>query len=91
MLLVALLAPEWILAWAVRQALRASALATELEMAKPRHNNEQWEDGRTRSFRLSNRAYRGRCKDCKENGCPCDGFAAAKRVAKAEEGADRIF
>lgn len=43
---VTLLAPEWILAWAVRQALRAQQLAGELEDARA-HAKGRWEEGQS--------------------------------------------
>ena len=39
---VTLLAPEWVLAWAIRQAIRARKLAKELEDAR-RDATELWE------------------------------------------------
>ncbi|KAF7971482.1 hypothetical protein HWV62_21004 [Athelia sp. TMB] len=42
--IVALLVPEWVLAWAIRQALRARKLASQLEAAR-KYAMENWEEG----------------------------------------------
>ncbi|KZP17231.1 hypothetical protein FIBSPDRAFT_865211 [Athelia psychrophila] len=72
---VALLAPEWILAWAVRQALCARALCKKLEVARRQAMGKRF--GRDE----------GQCEECGERRCRCYLDTAAQRVGKGDEGA----
>ncbi|KZP21858.1 hypothetical protein FIBSPDRAFT_931446 [Athelia psychrophila] len=71
---VVLLAPEWILAWAVRQALCARALCKKLEVARRQAMGKRL--GRDE----------GQCEECGERRCRCNLDTAAQRVGKGDEG-----
>lgn len=73
---VALLVPEWILFWALRQALCARKLRRKLEAAR--------EEALVK-YRRRHPVADAICDKCKGRGSPCDLVAAAKRVGKADE------
>lgn len=83
MFFVALIAPEWVLAWALRQAIVAWKLAGELEKARLGHFQKIPLTGIKR--RASPSKSYATCDVYIGHGSQCDQVVAAKRVGKADE------